>query len=76
MRVTVFGAISPCLRNARAFKLAKSTNSDDYCSFLVQIKQAILPRYRNQRQIIFFDGARAHTSKKSSVFIREMFTPL
>ena len=76
MRVTVFGAISPCLKNARAFKLAKSTNSDDFCSFLVQIKQAILPRYRNQRQIVCVDGARAHTSKKSSDFIRGMFIPL
>lgn len=46
MRVTVFGAISPCLKDGRAFKLAKSTNKEDYCSFLVQIKQSVMPKYQ------------------------------
>ena len=38
MRVTVYGAISPCLENGIVYKLAKSTNIADYKSFLVQIK--------------------------------------
>ena len=47
MRVTVFGAISPCLENGRVMRLAKSTNKQDFMAFLVDIKQAVLPRYRS-----------------------------
>ena len=76
MRITVFGAISPCLKDGRAFKLAKSTNKEDYCSFLVQIKQSILPRYQGSKQILCYDGARAHTANYSMQFIRDLFIPL
>ena len=43
MRTTVFGAISPCLENGRVMRLAKSTNKQDFMSFLVDIKQPLLP---------------------------------
>ena len=76
MRVTVFGAISPCLVNGRVMRLAKSTNKHDFMSFLVDIKTSILPRYRRQLQILLFDGARAHTCHDSQAFMEGYFKPL
>ena len=65
MRITVFGAISPCLENGRVMRLAKSTNKQDFMNFLFQIKQSVLPKYRSQLQIVLYDGAKAHTCKES-----------
>ena len=76
MRVTVFGAISTCLQDFRAFKLAKSTNKEDYCSFLLQIKQSVQQKYRSHKLILCYDGARAHTAKYSMDFIKDLFIPL
>ena len=76
MRVTVFGAISPCLQSGRVMRLAKSTNKQDFMSFLVDIKQAVLPRYRSQLQILLYDGAKAHTCLDSQNFIEGFFIPL
>ena len=69
MRVTVFGAIGTCLQNGRVMRLAKSTNKQDFMSFLVDIKTSILPKYRSQKQILLFDGARAHTCHDSQAFM-------
>ena len=69
MRVTVFGAIGTCLQNGRVMRLAKSTNKQDFMSFLVDIKTSILPKYRSQMQILLFDGARAHTCHDSQAFM-------
>ena len=76
MRVTVFGAISTCLQDFWAFKLAKSTNKEDYCSFLLQIKQSVQQKYRSHKLILCYDGARAHTAKYSMDFIKDLFIPL
>ena len=45
-------------------------------AFLHNVKQAILPRYRSQQQIIVYDGARAHTCRDSQAFMSDYFTPL
>ena len=76
MRVTVFGAISPCLENGRVMQLAKSTNKQDFMAFLVNVKQAVLPKYRSQLQILLYDGARAHTCRDSQAFMEGYFKPL
>ena len=76
MRVTVFGAISPCLQNGRVMSLAKSTNKQDFMSFLVAVKQAVLPKYRSKLQVIIYDGAKAHTCNDSQNFLRDYFIPL
>ena len=76
MRITVFGAISPCLQTGRVMRLAKSTNKRDFMSFLVDIKQAVLPKYRSQLQILLYDGAKAHTCLDSQKFIEGFFIPL
>ena len=57
MRVTVFGAISPCLQNGRVMRLARSTNKQDFMAFLVDIKTSILPKYRSDTQVLCYDGA-------------------
>ena len=73
MRVTVFGAISTCLQDFRAFKLAKSTNKEDYCSFLLQIKQSVLQKYRNYKLILCCQGS---YSEVFDGFIKYLFIPL
>ena len=73
MRVTVFGAISPCLQNGRVMRLARSTNKQDFMAFLVDIKTSILPMYRSETQILLFDGARAHTCRDSQEFMKDYF---
>ena len=57
-------------------RLAKSTNKLDFMSFLVDIKQSVLPRYRSSMQILLYDGARAHTCNDSQDFIEGYFKPL
>ena len=57
-------------------RLAKSTNKRDFMSFLVDIKQAVLPKYRSQLQILLYDGAKAHTCLDSQKFIEGFFIPL
>ena len=76
MRVTVIGAIGTCLQDGRVMQLAPSTNKHDFMAFLHNVKQAILPRYRSQQQIIVYDGARAHTCRDSQAFMSDYFTPL
>ena len=76
MRVTVFGAISPCLQNGRVMRLARSTNKQDFMAFLVDIKTSILPMYRSETQILLFDGARAHTCRDSQEFMKDYFKGL
>ena len=76
MRVTVFGAISPCLHNGRVMRLAKSTNKQDFMGFLVDIKTSILPKYRSDIQVLCYDGAKAHTCRDSQEFMKDYFKPL
>ena len=76
MRVTVFGAIGKCLKDGRVMKLAPSTNKQDFMAFLVSLKQALLPKYRKQEQIVIYDGARAHTCRDSQEFMHGYFIPL
>ena len=76
MRVTVFGAIGTCLQNGRVMRLARSTNKQDFMAFLVEVKQAVLPRFRSQLQILLYDGARAHTCRDSQEFMEGYFKPL
>ena len=74
MRVTVIGAIGTCLENGRLMQLAPSTNKVDFMAFLHNLKQAVLPRYRGQEQIIVYDGAAAHTCEDTSFLCRYLPT--
>ena len=76
MRVTVIGAIGTCLENGRLMQLAPSTNKVDFMAFLHNLKQAVLPRYRGQEQIIVYDGAAAHTCEDTQNYMRGYFIPL
>ena len=76
MRRTVIGGIGRCLTNGRVMNLARSTNKAEFQSFLVDLKQAVLPKYRHQTQIVLFDGARAHTCRDTLQFFEGMFIPL
>ena len=57
-------------------RLAKSTNKQDFMAFLVEVKQAVLPRFRSQLQILLYDGARAHTCRDSQEFMEGYFKAL
>ena len=57
-------------------QLAPSTNKHDFMAFLHNVKQAVLPRYRSQQQVVVYDGAKAHTCKDSQQFMVGYFTPL
>ena len=76
MRVTVFGACGPALVGGLVVKLAPSTNSVDYCSFLLQVKEAIKPAFRNVKLIMCQDNASAHTSRVSKAFAASEFHTL
>ena len=76
MRVTVIGAIGTCLESGRLMQLARSTNKQDFMAFLHNLKQAVLPRYRAQLQIVVYDGAAAHTCQDSQDFMHGYFIPL
>ena len=58
------------------FWLAKSTNKQDFMSFLVDIKTSILPKYRSDMQILLFDEARAHTCLDNQSFMEGYFKSL
>ena len=76
MRTTVIGGIGACLKDGRVMNLARSTNKAEFMQFLVDLKQAVLPRYRSQTQIVIMDNARAHTCKDTLDFFKGMFIPL
>ena len=62
MSQTVFGAISPHLRQP-VWYLGRSTNSVDFCRFLDKIRGQL--KYHVEKPVLLYDGASAHTSRVS-----------
>ena len=70
MSQTVFAAISPLFRKP-VIHFGKSTNQQDFCIFLRQIK-ASLP-FSHTKPILIYDGASAHTARQSQLLIDSYF---
>ena len=76
MRVTVLRAISTCLVIDCVMRLAKSTNKQDFMAFLFEVKQAVLPKFRFQMQILLYDEAHVYTCCDSQASMEDYFKPL
>ena len=73
MSQTVFGAISPHLRQP-VWYLGRSTNSVDFCRFLDEIRGQL--KYHVEKPVLLYDGASAHTSRVSQQKLRDHFKGL
>ena len=73
MSQTVFGAISPHLREP-VWYLGRSTNSADFCRFLDEIRGQL--RYHVEKPVLLYDGASAHTAAQSQAALRQHFKGL
>ena len=64
LATTVYGAFGNCISKG-VFVLGKSTNQQEFCDFLLEVKAAVKPQYMNEKPILLYDQARAHTAKKA-----------
>ena len=72
--VTCYGAIGNCLKNGFVYTLGKSTNRDEFCAFLNEVKRNL--RDPQEKPLLLYDGAPAHTARASTQLIKDLFTPL
>ena len=57
---TLYGAISPCLKDNGYFEVHNSTKGPYYIEFMRNIQHQILPSFKNKRLILVADNHGAH----------------
>ena len=56
--------------------LGRSTNAEEFQAYLMVVKTKLKSRYARTKPILIYDGARAHTTLKSTALLEKLFVPL
>ena len=72
--VTCYGAIGNCLKNGFVYTLGSSTNKNEFCDFLKEVKRNL--KDPHEKPLLLYDNAPAHTAKVSVDLINDLFNPL
>ena len=69
---TIFGAIGDCLHEP-VFMKGKSTNSEDFRSFILEVAKHI--KIGSKKPVLIMDNASAHTAKLNKELLKQYFIP-